>query len=126
MQGKDLITAVIASAALLTSLTNVWVAYLRRPRLLADLADSLRIGYGPAKDGHLLTFRIDVYAINSGARPGIISRMGIEIYETSTPSEPMRLQWTDVVKSENIAAKGEPRKIHTDFAGFASPVVTLH
>jgi len=40
---KDLITALIALAAFLTSVTNVWVAYLRRNKLRCDLGDALRI-----------------------------------------------------------------------------------
>ena len=121
-QLKDLITATIASAAFLTAATNVWVAYLRQPKLKTDLAESLRMGYGPETKGHHLVLMVDVFAINSGARPGIITRMALEIYETNEPKKKIRLNWTEFLKSENIAPKGEPRKVHTDFAGFAAPV----
>jgi hypothetical protein len=116
---KDIITAIIALAALLTSLTNVWVAYLRRHKLRCDLADVLRIGYGP-RPNHYLMFKIEVFAMNTGARPGVITRMAVQL--TGHHSQTM-LYWTEVTRTENIAPKGEPRKIWTDFAGFASPVL---
>jgi hypothetical protein len=116
---KDLITAVIALAAFLTAVTNVWVAYIRRHKLRCDLGDSLRIGYGP-RPHHLLMFKVDVFVLNQGARPGVITRMAIEL---SGHQSITNLFWTEVTKTQNIAEKGAPRDVFVDFAGFASPVL---
>jgi hypothetical protein len=116
---KDFVTGLIALAAFLTAATNVWVAYLRRHKLRCDLSDALRIGYGPRPD-HFLMFKIDVFAMNDGARPGVITRMAIQLLGHHSDAT---LHWTEVTKTENIAGKGEARKVWTDFAGFASPIL---
>ena len=116
---KDLITAVIAMAAFLTAATNVWVAYLRRRKLRCDVGDGMRIGYGK-RPAHDLTFRIDVFALNLGARPGVITRMAIEL---QAPQGPVSLHWTEITKTENLAPKGRGRDVWTGFAGFSSPVL---
>lgn len=118
-QAKDFVTALIALAAFLTAVTNVWVAYLRRQKIKCDVGEALRIGYGP-RPLHYLMFKIDVYALNKGARPGVITRMAIEVRGHQTVK---LLHWTEVSKTENIAPKGTARKIWTDFAGFASPIL---
>jgi len=65
-------------------------------------------------------FKIDVFALNTGARPGVITRMELELEGHHSK---ISLYWTEVTKTENIAEKGQPRKTFTDFAGFASPVL---
>jgi hypothetical protein len=116
LQAKDIITAVIALAAFFTALTSVWVAYLRPRKFDCELGPVIRFGYGPNSD-HRLIVRGDVVITNVGARPGILTRMAIRI---SYGSQNTDLHWSEVLKTENIAGKGEPRKLWTDFAAFAS------
>jgi hypothetical protein len=119
LQAKDVATALIGLAAFFTSVTGVWVAYLRRYKLHCDTGDALRIGYGP-RPNHYLMFKIDVFALNNGARPGVITRMALELRGHHSV---IWLYWTEVTKTENIAARGKPRQIWTDFAGLASPIL---
>jgi hypothetical protein len=119
-QAKDVITLLIAVAAFLTASTNVWVAYIRPRRLKCDLADTLRIFYS-SRPQHILRFLVDVFAINTGAKPGVISRMAIEISGSNNKSTVLR--WREIMKNEDIADAGEPRKVWTRFVGFASAVL---
>jgi hypothetical protein len=119
-QAKDLITLLIAGAAFLTASTNVWVAYLRPRRLKCDLTDTLRISYS-SRPQHLLRFLVDVFAINTGAKPGVISRMAIEISSSNDKSTVLR--WREIMKNEDIAGRGKPRKVWTRFEGFASAIL---
>jgi hypothetical protein len=121
-QAKDLITLLIASAAFLTAATNVWVAYIRPRKLKCELSDTLRISYSRRPE-HLLRFLIDVFAVNTGAKPGVISRMAIEIRCREKKDETTILRWRELIQNEDIANKGEPRKIWTKFVGFASAIL---
>jgi hypothetical protein len=121
-QLKDLVTGLIAAAALVTSLTGVWVGYLRPRKLRCDLGEKLRLFY-TSKPNCLLRIFADVYALNTGAKPGVITRMNIEISDIARKGIAGTLYWREFTKTENIAGKGEPRKIWTSFAGLASPVL---
>jgi hypothetical protein len=121
-QAKDLITLLIALAAFLTAATNVWVAYIRPRRLKCELSNTLRVFYSQRPD-HLLRFLIDVVAINTGARPGVITGMAIHIVCATDRSKEMLVRWREILTNENIAEKGEARKISTKFLGFASAVL---
>jgi len=115
-QAKDVATLLIGLAAFGTAATNVWVAYWRRQKLRCEISDVLRLGYG-ARPKHYLLLRIDVVALNERARPGVIKRLAIRVEEQGRPlDQPLYLRWTEVLKSENIAPKGQGRKIWTDFA----------
>jgi hypothetical protein len=119
-QAKDLVTLLIAVAAFLTAATNVWVAYIRPRRLKCDLADTLRISYS-SRPQHLLRFLVDVFAINTGAKPGVVSRMAIEVSGPNGNSTVLR--WREITKNEDTAGAGEPRRVWTRFGGFASAVL---
>lgn len=121
-QLKDVVTATIALAALVISLGNVWVAYLRPRRITCNLSDTLRISYSKRPE-HLLRFLVDIYALNTGAKPGVITRMRLELWDVADPCSKVLLQWREFMKSENIAAKGTPRRVWTTFNGFASSVL---
>src|SRR5580700_5363754 len=107
-QAKDLVTLLIAVAAFLTAATNVWVAYIRPRRLKCDLADTLRISYS-SRPQHLLRFLVDVFAINTGAKPGVVSRMAIEVSGPNGNSTVLR--WREITKNEDTAGAGEPRRV---------------
>jgi len=121
-QIKDVITGVIALVALITSSTGVWVAYLRPRKMRCDLADTVRISYvGPSK--RRVKFFADAYALNTGARPGVITRMTIRLCRISPEGAATVLYWRETTKSEDIAEKGSSRRVWTTFAGFASAVL---
>lgn len=121
-QAKDAITGVIALVALITSSTGLWVAYLRPRKVRCDVGDAMRISYG----GHSkrkVKFMADAYAINTGARPGVITRMTIRVWRSGFESSPLELYWREITKSEDITTKGSGRRVWTTFAGFASAVL---
>jgi hypothetical protein len=119
---NDLVTGIIGLAALMASLTGVWVAYLWRRRLECNLGDMLRISYGGASKRNVRFF-VDVYALNKGAQPGVITRMAIELSPIDNKERVAVLRWREITKSEDIGEKGKPRRIWTVFAGFATAVL---
>ncbi len=121
-QLKDLVTGLVALAALVTSLTGVWVAYLRPRRLRCDLGNIVRISYG-GRSKRRVRFMVDTYAINAGARPGVITRMAIRLWCAGSEDSATTLYWRETTKSEDIAEKGSSRRVWTIFAGFASAVL---
>jgi hypothetical protein len=122
LQFKDLITGSIALAALVTSSTGVWVAYLRPRKLRCDLADTIRISYH-SHSKRQVRIMADAYAMNTGARPGVITRMRIELHKPGPGNSKVALYWRETTKSEDIAEKGSSRRLWTSFAGFASAVL---
>jgi len=124
LQGKDIVTAIIALAALLTSITSLWAGYLRKARLHFTLPDRLAFGYGKDLRLHL---RADIAASNLGARPGVVTGMRLKLTRDPVPKEEpnksIDLYWYEVLETKNIAEKGQPRKLWTDFVAFSSPVV---
>jgi hypothetical protein len=116
-QAKDVLSPWIA---LTFSAITVFLAYMFPRKLYCDVSDIIRLGYGQ-RPQHDLLIRIDVTALNQGARPRVLKRMELEL-ESATTRQKFTLHWTEVLKSENIAEKGQVRKLWTDFAGNASPV----
>jgi len=120
-QAKDAITAVIALAAIVIAATNVWVSYLRRHRLTCELGNTLRLSYG-ANGTRRLAITVEVYAINTGARPGVITRMALSL-AAGPGTRQTHLDWTEVRRTSNAAAKGEPISITSEFQALASPII---
>jgi len=118
LQAKDVITALIGLAALITSITSLWAGYLKKARLRFTLPGQLGLSY--SKDMQLIIIA-EIAASNVGARPGVITQMGLKL--TREGEEPISLTWREILVTENIAEKGQPRKVWTSFAGFSSPVV---
>lgn len=109
-QAKDIATLLVALAAFFTAATNLWVAYIWRRRLKCELSNTLRIFYSRRPE-HLLRLLVDVVAINNGAKPGVITRMALQITSARDPTDGTLLPWREILTNENIGDKGETRKI---------------
>jgi hypothetical protein len=125
LQAKDAITGVIALGGLTIALTNLYNAYLRRPRIVSTPASSISLASHYGEDAKLRIF-VKCLFYNKGSEPALIISLKLKLAPTAArSSKDIIFDWHEFVSREEVKDAGtmHHKGIRAAFEGQAFALV---